>query len=46
MCKSLSVMFKAIFLVMCFGCSDNSVSTDKDQIKSDDLVLLNGYIKN
>jgi len=37
-------MFKAIFLVMCFGCSDNSVSTDKDQIKSADLVLLNGYI--
>ena len=44
MYKSLSVMFTAIFLLMCLGCTDNSVGTDKDQIKSADLVLLNGYI--
>lgn len=44
MYKSLSVMFTAVFLLMCFGCTDNSVGTDKDQIKSADLVLLNGYI--
>ena len=44
MYKSLSVMFTAVFLLMSFGCTDNSVGTDKDQIKSADLVLLNGYI--
>ena len=44
MYKSFSVMFAAILLLMCFGCTDNSVGTDKDQIKSADLVLLNGYI--
>ena len=44
MYKSLSVVFTAVFLLICFGCNDNSVGTDKDQIKSADLVLLNGYI--
>ena len=44
MYKSFSVVFAAVLLLMCFGCTDNSVGTDKDQIKSADLVLLNGYI--
>ena len=44
MYKSFSVMFATVLLLMCFGCTDNSVGTDKDQIKSADLVLLNGYI--